>query len=122
MFLVELLTIESLTETPLGNNISRRLFRTTRTLPSSIAPSKRLQSHRLLLFGPYPLLIKSFPLHSALLCARARYPLRRQQCALDTLQKDLVMQACPRGAAEWHRKIGEIGILRGPLEGLTGTH
>ena len=121
MFLVEFLTIKSLAESPF-DNVSRRLFRTTRTLPSSIAPSKRLQSHRSLLLGPYPLLIKSFPLHSTLFCSRTRYPLRRQQGALDTLQKDLVMQARSCGAAEWHRKIGEFGILRDPLEGLAGTH
>ena len=92
------------------------------TLPSTIDSPKRFQSDRFLRLGPYPFLVDSFPFRSTLLDPRTRYPLRGKQCALDTLQKDLVMQTRSRGATKRHREIGKVGILRYPLIRLTGAH
>ena len=122
MFFVELLTVESLAETPFDHHISDSLTSVTGILPSGIASPERLQSHHFLFLGPDPLLINSLPCHSALLRSRTRYALRSQQRALDPLQKDLVVQACSRGATKWHRKICESRVLRDPLKGLAGTH
>lgn len=92
------------------------------TSPSTIDSSERFQSDCFLPLGPHPLLVNFLPFRSAPFNSRTRYPLRGKQCALDPLQKDLVMQTRSRGATKWHREIGEVGILRYPLIRLAGAH
>ena len=123
MLLVKLLTVESLTKAPdelismAGSHISRRC-----DLPSSITPPKRFQANRPLFFTPDPLLFYSLPFGPSQLASSTFNPLDRQQSALLTLQKDLIMQTCSRASTDWHCQIHEVRVLRDPLVSLTTAH